>query len=214
LSWDLKTPFVKNFTLQGIQLLYNEVSAGQDSYALGGQVSASCSTALTATPSILSMKFNRPDGILAASAFAVQATTTGAGALLRRPFPTPGEGPGCAVANGSSRFAPCIFAPNGMTNAVTIGANGVAHFRSEFNYFDVILNTRSRRDTSVSRSTSCLNSNRTLAPRITRSVPVELLLTGLGKQDHAYLVDASVGQQRNKGDLQVGYHGDVRNRNL
>src|SRR2546425_671420 len=28
LSWDLKTPFVKNFTIQGIELLYNEVSAG------------------------------------------------------------------------------------------------------------------------------------------------------------------------------------------
>src|SRR5260370_26549616 len=75
LSWDLKTPFVKNFTIQGIELLYNEVSEVQESYALGGQVSAKLVFwPCTATPSFLSMKWNRPDAILAASAFAVQST--------------------------------------------------------------------------------------------------------------------------------------------
>src|SRR5260370_545741 len=126
LSWDLKTPFVKNFTIQGIELLYNEVSEVQESYALGGQVSAKLVFwPCTATPSFLSMKWNRPDAILAASAFAVQATTTGAGGTTPAgPFPTPGEGPGCTVVNGSSKFAPCIFAPNGMTNAVTLDDTG------------------------------------------------------------------------------------------
>src|SRR5438067_10347655 len=39
-SWDLRTPFVKNFTIQGIELLYSESNSGstakarQDSYAL------------------------------------------------------------------------------------------------------------------------------------------------------------------------------------
>jgi Putative porin len=91
LSFDVKTPFVKNFTVQGIELLYNEVSAGQDSYALGGQVSAKLQFGpWTATPSFLSLKWNRPDGILAASAFATQATTTGAGgATPAGPFPVP-----------------------------------------------------------------------------------------------------------------------------
>src|SRR6202165_4663547 len=40
LSWDLKTPFLKNFTVQGIDMLFNEFSAVQDSYSLGGQASA------------------------------------------------------------------------------------------------------------------------------------------------------------------------------
>jgi hypothetical protein len=31
------------------------------------------------------------------------------------------------------------------------------------------------------------------------------VLTGLGKQNHAYIADISLGQQKNKGDLQVGY---------
>jgi hypothetical protein len=30
-------------------------------------------------------------------------------------------------------------------------------------------------------------------------------LTGLGKQNHAYLADISLGQQKNKGDIQFGY---------
>src|SRR6266446_3045019 len=77
-SFDLKTPFLKNVTLQGIEMLFNEVSAGQDSYAIGGQASARLVFGRwTATPSILSMKWNRPDAILQASAFAVAATTTG-----------------------------------------------------------------------------------------------------------------------------------------
>src|SRR5437773_6303159 len=46
-SFDLKSSVIKNFTIQGIQYLFNEVNAvagstavaGQDSYALGGQIS-------------------------------------------------------------------------------------------------------------------------------------------------------------------------------
>jgi putative porin len=206
-SWDLKTPFVKNFTLQGIEMLFNEVAAGQDSYALGGQVSARLQYGpWTATPSFLSMKWNRPDAILAASAFAVQATTTGAGgATPAGPFPVPGEGPGCAVADGASRFAPCVFAPNGMTNAVVVDAKGVAHFRSEFNYLDFILNNTIK--TGYARFPVNLllefEDNTGAADH-----PLSLtgaVLTGLGKQNHAYLADISIGQQKGKGDLQVGY---------
>src|SRR5207247_1001914 len=65
-SWDLRTPFVKNFTIQGIELLYNESNSGssakarQDSYALGGQVSTKLQMGpWTATPSFLSLKWNR-----------------------------------------------------------------------------------------------------------------------------------------------------------
>jgi hypothetical protein len=207
LSWDLKTPFVKNFTIQGVELLYNEVSAGQDSYALGGQVAAKLQYGRwTATPSILSMKFNRPDAILAASAFAVQATTTGVGgATPVGPFPTPGEGPGCTVANGSSRFAPCIFAPNGMTNAVSIGANGVAHFRSEFNYLDVIVNNQIKTGYERFPLNILLEFEQNLGAADHPLSSTGAVLTDLGKQDHAYLVDVSAGQQKNKNDLQVGY---------
>ncbi len=207
LSWDLTTPFVKNFTVQGIELLYNEVSGAQDSYALGGQMSARLQFGpWTATPSFLTMKWNRPDAILAAGAFAVQATTTGAGgATPAGPFPTPGEGPGCTVVNGSAKFAPCIFAPNGMTNAVTLDATGKAHFRSEFHYADFILNNVIKTGYSRLPLNVLLEfeDNLGAADHPLSSAGVEL--TDLGKQNHAYLVDVSLGQQRNKGDLQFGY---------
>jgi hypothetical protein len=201
---------VKNFTVQGIELLYNEVSAGQDSYALGGQASGKLQFGRwTATPSFLSLKWNRPDGILAASAFAVGATTAGAGgATPAGPFQVPGEGPGCTVVNGSAKFAPCIFAPNGMTNAVTVDAKGVAHFRSEFNYADFIINNQIK--TGIERlplnilgefldnlgaADHPLNSKGEVVP-------------GLGKQAQAYLVDVGVGRLTNKHDFQVGYAWD------
>src|SRR5438477_7220648 len=126
-SWDLKTPFLKNFTVQGIEMLFNEVSAGQDSYALGGQASAKLVFGpWTATPSFLSIKWNRPDAILQASAFATQANTTGSDVPVIPPatgLPTlnvPGEGPSCATVLAGPKFPPCVFAPNGMTNATFI----------------------------------------------------------------------------------------------
>jgi hypothetical protein len=62
LSWDLKTPFLKNFTVQGIQLLYNEVARGDDSFALGGNVSASFQFGpLTTTPSFTPIDWRFPD---------------------------------------------------------------------------------------------------------------------------------------------------------
>jgi Putative porin len=207
LSFDLKTPVVKNFTVQGIELLYNEVSAGQDSYAIGGQVSAKLQFGRwTATPSFLSMKWNRPDAILSASAFAVAATSTGAGgATPAGPFPVPGEGPGCAVANGSSKFPSCIFAPNGMTNAVTLDAKGVAHFRSEFNYADFILNNTIKTGRDRWPINVLLEFEDNLGAADHPLSTSGAVLTGLGKQNHAYLVDASIGQQKNRGDLQAGY---------
>jgi hypothetical protein len=207
LSFDLKTPWVKNFTVQGIQLLYNEVSGGQDSYALGGQVSAKLQFGLwTATPSFLSMKWNRPDAILSASSFAVGATTTGVGgATPAGPFPVPGEGPGCAVANGSSKFPNCIFGPNGMTNAVTVDAKGVAHFRSEFNYADFILNNQIKTGHDRWPVNVLLEFEDNLGAADHPLSTAGVVLTGLGKQNHAYLADFSVGQQKGKGDLQVGY---------
>src|SRR5947209_15299390 len=36
LSFDTHVPFVKNVTLQGMELLFNEVTSGPDSYAVGG----------------------------------------------------------------------------------------------------------------------------------------------------------------------------------
>jgi hypothetical protein len=112
------------------------------------------------------------------------------------------------VVNGSAKFANCIFAPNGMTNAVTVDAKGVAHFRSEFNYADFIINNQIK--TGIERlplnilgefldnmgaADHPLNSKGQVVPE-------------LGRQAQAYLVDASIGRLTNKHDFQVGYAWD------
>ena len=213
-SFNLSGP-VQNFTVQGVELLYNAANgktsiASQDSYALGGQVSATFRFGpWTATPSLLTLKWNRPDALLSESAFTTGATTTGflpAGATTPvTGIPVPGEGQGCAKGSGFSSFAPCVFAPNGMTNATFVDSKGVAHFYSEFNYLDFIVN----------------NQIQDGIPRLPINLLVDLLdnpdaaahplnskgavLSSLGSQNKEYGFDFSLGQTKNKNDLQFGY---------
>ena len=214
-SFDLHSAVVKNFTVQGIQLLYNESNvsvpsaaiSGQDSYALGAQVSAKLKFGpWTATPSFLTLKWNRPDALLQSSAFAVQATSTGAtGTTPAGPFPVPGEGQGCQkVLNGPS-FPPCPFAPNGMTNATFVDASGKAHFYSGFNYADFILNNQI--STGAERWPINLiaefeqNLDATASPLDSTGK----VLSDLAPQNKEYGFDFSIGQQKKKNDLQFGY---------
>jgi hypothetical protein len=110
-SFDVKTPFVKNLTFQGIQLLYNEASAGADSYAVGGQVASRLQLGnfWTMTPSYTILNWHN-DNI-----------------ILNEP----------TAVTGAATVGP--FAPNGMTNCtVTVGT--VRSFCSQFLYSDLILN--------------------------------------------------------------------------
>src|SRR5213594_1176062 len=217
-SWDLRTPFVKNFTIQGIELLYNESNSGstakarQDSYALGGQVSAKLQMGpWTATPSFLSLKWNRPDSILQASAFAVQATSTGTPASSTTPgvgpFNTPGEGPGCANVQGlpSPNVPNCPFGPNGMTNATFIGSDNRAHFFSGYNYADFILNNQIATGMARLPLNVVLEFEDNLDAEPHPLDSKGAVMAGLGSQNKAYGVDVSVGQQKNKNDIQLGY---------
>jgi hypothetical protein len=212
LSFDIKHSFIQNVTLQGIELLYGEVSSGQDSYVIGGsgQVKVGYGP-WTATASVLSQNWNRPDSILNASAFAVQATSTGGVVTIGgvpttiTGFPTPGEGPGCASAFGSAKFPNCIFAPNGMTNATYLDTAGKIHFYSGFNIVDTILNNTFK--TPVARLPINLllefedNLNAATHPLDMAGNPI----TNVGSQNKEYGGDISIGQQKNKNDLQFGY---------
>ena len=203
-----KHGFFTNYTLQGMTLLYNESSTGQDSYVLGVQAQTTFRTGpWTATASFLNQHWNRPDAILQESAFAVGATTTGFnGPPPISGIPVPGEGPGCAKGSViNPKFPPCIFAPNGMTNATTVDASGKPHFYSGFDYADFILN----------------NSFKTPKPRLPINLILEFednldaqahplsttgaVLANLGSQNKEYGADFSVGQTKNKNDIQVGY---------
>ena len=199
-SFDLHTPGVKNFTVQFMQLLFNEVAAGTDSYALGGQVSGKLQLGrLTTTPSFMAIKWNNPDSILQASAFAVQATTTTGG------LPVPGEGPGCSTRSGLPAVPPCAFAANGMTNATYNDPSGKPHFYSQFLYADFILNNQVKTGWERLPLNLLLEYENNLDAKDHPLSSTGAVLTDLGKQSHTYLADVSLGQTKNKNDIQIGY---------
>ena len=200
-SWDLKTPFLKNFTVQGMQLLYNEVAKGDDSFALGGNVSASFQLGpLTTTPSFTLIDWGFPDAILNASAFATQATTSGT-----PPIQVPGEGPGCATGSGLPGVPPCAIASNGMTNATFVDAKGQRHFLSGFEYADFILNSQLKTGLSRFPLNLMLEYENNLKAA---SHPLDSkgnVIASIGSQNQAYLGEISIGQIKNRNDLQFGY---------
>jgi len=201
LSWDLNTPVVKNLAVDFMQLLFNESSTGTDSYALGGQISSKLQIGrLTTTPSFLAIKWNNPDSILQASAFAVQATTTGA-------LPVPGEGPGCSKGSGLPTVPPCTFAANNLTNATYNDPSGKPHFYSQFLYTDFILNNQIRTGSDRWPINLLLETENNLDAKDhpLAATGNGVVLTALGKQSHTYLADISLGQTKNKNDIQVGY---------
>ena len=212
LSWDLTSPVLKNFTVQSMQLILNENNNAQflnagDSFAVGGQVSGTLDFGfMKTTPSITALNFRNTDAFLNASAFAVQATTTGAtGATPAGPFNVSGEGPGCSSGSGLPPFAPCAFAANRLTNATFIGMDGKPHFASQFLYGDIILNNQIKTWSARFPFNLILESEQNL-----RAAGHPLGSNGkvrgdLGRQSHAYLIDASLGQTKNKGDFLVGY---------
>jgi len=216
-AFNVQTPVIKNVTVQGIQLLYNEIagSAGgtaqsaQDSYALGAQISTKLQAGpWTATPSFLSLKWNRPDSILSSSAFAVGATTTGAtGTTPAGPFPVPGEGQGCAKGSPGNfpPYAPCVFAPNGMTNATWVDSKGKVHFWSGFNYADFILNNQFKTGLEKLPLNLLLEFEQNLDAADHPLDSKGNVISSLGRQDKEYGVDVSLGQTRNKNDIQIGY---------
>ncbi len=199
-SWDLQTPGIKNFTVQFMQLLFNEATTGTDSYALGGQVSGRLQLGrLTTTPSFMAIKWNNPDSILQASAFAVQAATTTGG------LPVPGEGPGCGKGSGLPTVPPCAFAANGMTNATYNDPSGKPHFYSPFLYADFILNNQVRTGWDRLPLSLLLEYENNLDAKDHPLGSTGAVLSSLGKQSHTYLADVSLGQTKNKNDIQVGY---------
>jgi len=222
LSFDIKHGVFKNVTVQAIELLYNEASSGQDSYVLGAQGQTKWEVGpWMATASLLNLHFNRPDALLSANGFAVQANSTGTftgttGTTTIGPYPTSGEGPGCATGGNGffPKFPNCIFAPNGMTNAISFDAAGKPHFYSGFDELDFILNNTIK--TGLARFPVNLLlefednldaaahplSNAAVSGNSALSFPV---LTNLKSQNKEYGFDLSVGQTKNKNDVQFGY---------
>jgi hypothetical protein len=123
----------------------------------------------------------------------------------------------------------CVAAANGMTNSTWVDLSKpnapVWHFLSNFLYADFILNNQIKTPAAkfpinlileyennlnaadhpfdTSARSGCTQDPVTLVVTCTTSRPA--VNTSLGKQSHVYLIDASIGQQKNRGDLQFGY---------
>ncbi|MBA3913092.1 MAG: putative porin [Acidobacteriales bacterium] len=209
LSFDLHGRQVKNLTVQIMQLIYNENATGTDSYVLGGQASTKLQAgSWTATPSFLAMKWNNPSSLLQASGFAVQATK--AGNTTSGSINVPGEGPGCASGNagGSATlpaFPPCAIAANGETNGIYTDASGVPHFLSGYFYTDFILNNQFKTPWARLPINLIAEFEDNLDAAAHPYDTTGKVIGNLGPQNKEYGLDFSVGQSKNKNDLQIGY---------
>ena len=151
------------------------------------------------------------------------------------PIPVPGGGQGCnnPGSGGVSLNVPtsngCVFAPNGMTNSTWVDFSNptrpVWHFESQFLYADFIINNQFK--TGIERlpinllaeyednlnaaahpfdfkaKSGCSSAGTPPVVSCTTTAPAAN--SSLSSQSHAYLVDLSLGQQKNKSDLQLGY---------
>jgi Putative porin len=188
LSFDLHGPVVKNLTVQAIQLLYNESTAATDSYALGGQVSGRFQFGpWTTTPSFLILNWNNPNALLNVSASQL----------------TP-EGPGCIDPTGTPTGT-CGFGPNGITNATYTNGAGKASFYSGYDYADFIWNNQIKTGASRLPLNLVAEYEHNLKASDHPLGSTGAVLTNLGSQANEYGGDFSIGQVKNKNDLQFGY---------
>jgi hypothetical protein len=190
-SFDIKNPHLKNFTATGYQLLFNEVSKGPDSYAVGGQVASTWKFGRwTATPSYSLLNWHNASAILN-EPFAVTQNLNGQTVTSGAP------GTNVFINNTTG-----VFAPNGNTNltvpvlngaGLPVGSAGVTQlaYASRFLYSDFILNNQIK--TPIDKLP------------INLLLEVEDNLNAVDNRSHAYYGDLSLGQTRNRGDYQFGY---------
>jgi len=199
-SFDLHSGGLKSFSAQAFQLLFNENSKGDDSFGLGASISATFKAGpWTSTPSFTLLDWRFPDALLSASAFAVQATTATGGIQV------PGEGPGCAGGFGLPVAPACAFAANGLTNATFTDTSGKVHFLSGFEYADFILTNQIKTGLARLPLNIMLEYEDNLKAANHPLDNSGNVISSIGSQGKAYLGDISIGQLKDKGDIQLGY---------
>lgn len=177
-NWDFSHRLLKNFNAQLIQLAFNEVSKGTDSWASGGSVSAKLTpfSRWTATPTYTLLKWNRVNAITA-NGFGGTAPFAPNG-MTNTTFTA-----GCPVARC---FASGFFYSDFILN------NQFKTWSERFplyiigEYAQNLDAANSELDPSV--GVGACHGNICFSP-----------------QDKAYAVEIGLGQQKDKGDWQFGY---------
>ena len=181
-SKDFGGRYLKNVNVQGMQLFYNESSSGQDSYAVGGSFQAKINAGpwITITPNYTILNWNNADTIAQATSPVTlpQPNAPAEGAPLPQPTTQPIR----------------VINANAFTNASVVLGTGTSQrraFVSGFMYSDFIL------DTAIKTGSE--------------RFPLRLLaeyeqnLRANNGEDRAYWLEATVGRQRDKLDVQFGY---------
>jgi len=207
-SWDFKKRGVKSISMGLFQLLFNELSTATDSYALGAHASARFQLGpWTATPNFVAIKWNNPSAILQASAFAVQATK--AGSTTAGSFNVPGEGPGCQAGFPKTvlpSFPNCAIASNGFTNGVyTDPTTKLPRLLSGYFYTDYLLQNELKTGLKGFPFNLILEFQDNLDAAAHPLDTTGKTISSLGSQGKGYLGEVSLGQVKNKGDIQFGY---------
>lgn len=182
LSKDISNAFLKNVTVVPMVLFYNEVSGGADSNAVGFQASTKWQLGkwITATPSYTLLNWNGSDAIAQAAnpVTLPNPNTTAVGTPTATPTTQPVR----------------IINANAFTNASVVIGTGASQrrgFVSDFEYSDAILNLGIK--TPWNR------------------LPVTLIgeyldnLRARNSQGQAGYLEFSIGQTKNKNDIQAGY---------
>jgi len=188
ISYDIKNPIVKNVSVMAMQLMFNEVGAGPDSNALGTQASArlQLGNRWSMTPSFTALNWNGANAIAQAASPVTlpQPITPAAGS----PLPTPVNQP-IRVINA-----------NAFTNASVVLGTGTGQtrgFASGFLYTDYIVDNNIKTNWVKFPVRVLLEYEQNLraVPSVTTGTP----------QDKAYWLEGSIGQLRDRNDLQFGY---------
>lgn len=198
-SFDFSNPIVKNVTFTGMQLLFNEISGiGNDGNAIGGQLSSKLQVGkrVTMTPAITILNWNGADAIAQAASPVLPCTSATATGCIPNPN-TPAVG---TPLPPPITPAVRLINANAFTNASRIVGTGTGQrraFVSGFEYAEALLDTTVQTPFKRFPWRVLLNFDKNLRARTPVGAP--------SRQDQAYWLETSIGQQRDKNDLQFGY---------
>jgi hypothetical protein len=190
----------KNFTLTGMQLLFNEISGiGTDGNAVGGQLSGKLQlgSRISMNPALTWLNWNGADAIAQAASPVLPCTSPTAINCIQNPNTTPVGTPSLPPITPAVR----LINANAMTNATRIVGTGTGQrraFVSGFQYAGATLDTNVKTFSDKWPFRLLLDYNQNLRAELNGdNTP--------SKQDIAWWIEANVGQTKNKNDVQFGY---------
>jgi len=176
-NWDFNHAFLKNFNVQLLQMFFNEVSKGPDSWASGGSVSAKLQIGdwWTMVPTYTLLKWNGENAI-----------TQNAFGQAAPPFAPNGMTNSTFACGGKTCFASGFFYSDFLWN------NTFKTWSSRFPLY-VIGEYEQNLDAAPGQLDAAFG------PGLCNG------LVCTSAQDKAYAVEIGLGQQKDKGDWQFGY---------